>query len=108
MVIISYGKGTWIDAVEGSITTAASTGYHIAIVNIAKSGIFLGGVMTVRSGQTVELSLPALQPAGGGALDIGDELALSVRIGINQDDATARTITFNMLLFMRDKGKGAG
>jgi len=101
MTLVWIGKDMWIDAVEGSITTAASSGYHIAIVNIARPGIFLGGVMTVRSGQTVELSLPALQPAGGGALDIGDSLTASVRIGINQDDATARTITFNMMLFMK-------
>jgi len=103
MSIVWIGDGLWIDTVVGSITTAASIGYHIATIPIERDGIFLGGTMTTRSGQDENLVTPALQPSVGGAIDIGDEVSNTLRIGINQIDATARTTTFICCIFLKSK-----
>lgn len=107
MTIVWIGKDMWMETLVGSITTAASIGFHVATANIDVGGVFLGGSMVTRSGQNENLVSPTLQPAAGGVLSVGDFIPVSVRVGISQIDATARTVTFNVTLWFKNRGRNA-
>jgi len=102
---IVYLDGTklWIETIQLTIITAASIGVHVGEQSLTKEGVYLGGTMTGRTGVNENLTAIELQRSGGVTLTVGD-IVNRIRGRVGQLDATGRTATYSIMMFMKKAG----
>lgn len=104
MTIIAEMNGWHIENIRVLDTSAAASAVEVSdLVNVERPGAFMTGMIQFNGAEadTEFINQTTLRTGAGASMNFGDTIT-NFRLAYFQSDATARTYSFNVLLFIRD------